>query len=346
MRRKKTLLLTICLYLLSGVSIATAGEPPRDTAQSPLHFVEAVKEAMLRMAVVEPFCDTQQQPMPVATGVFVTEDGGVITSIAAVAGAKEIFVKRLHEERLSARIKAVDQTLGFVFLQTPISVETPIGTASGSSEPGEWVLVTYATDTQTEGKHEMDIFPAVISSTEATARFSGRDFDSMIKLAAAAPKGSAAAPVFNSRGLLEGVLVATRECSKTSDCSYVLHADELQKVVENLKAGRSNRLGWIGIAIRTLPGRDAGVEVAAVMRGCPADEAGIEAGDIILSINERRITGPAALKAVIGEFPPGQKVELKIRREGELEKFDLTLDPRPLSISTPCPVKRDDDSRD
>ncbi len=333
----------LCALIISGLTTIADETPRPGTAEITPHFVEAIEEAGRRLAVIEPVSAAGDIAIPIATGLFVSSDGGVITGIAAVAGAEKIFVTRLHEKRHRARVKAIDQVLGLVFLETPFTIEASFSETADPAGPGEWVVATFAaTAPQADGGHEMAVFPAIVTATDARINISGRPSEPMLRLNSRAPAGSATAPVFNSRGGLEGILVAVRDCSEATECSYVLPEQQMRDVVDRLQQGISNRLAWLGVALQPLP--DQGVKIAATMRDCPADTAGLQPGDIILSIDGQSIADPSVLRSRISNSSPGEKVDLEIERDGEIRNVTLTLQQRPLMISSPCPPDVDRDA--
>ncbi len=337
MTRTKKYLSLLCVSVmgLAFYPSASADEgQPGDLMHVNPHFVEAITEARRRLAIIEPLPVHGGLPIPIATGLFVTEDGGVITSITAVAGAEKIFVKRLRDRRHRAHVKAVDQGLGIVFLETTVTIETPFKETLRPAVAGEWVIAAYAAPTRDNNFFEMGVFPAMVTSTEARIKVSGRICGSLIKLSSKSPEGSATAPVFNSRGELEGLVIAVRECSVASECSYVLPAGMLEEAVEKLAEGISSRIAWLGIALQATPEPQEGVKIAATMQDGPAFRAGLEPGDVILSVDGEKITEPDVLLSRICSAIPGDIIELTVQRNGETMSIPAELESRPLLIST------------
>ena len=68
-----------------------------------------------------------------------------------------------------------------------------------------------------------------------------------------------------------------------------------------------------------------GVRVGAVEPGFPAALAGIEAGDIILKINDKDVERAQDLSRAVSEVKPGNKVKLQIWRKGALREMSVTV---------------------
>jgi putative serine protease PepD len=71
---------------------------------------------------------------------------------------------------------------------------------------------------------------------------------------------------------------------------------------------------------------ESGARITEVTEGSTAAEAGIEAGDVITSVDDRRITGADSLVATIRSYRPGDQVEVTWTRDGESRSATVTLD--------------------
>ncbi len=302
------------------------------------HFTEAVKAAEERIAVIESIFHRENEKVKrFGTGLFVNQEGGVITSVTTVAGADQIFVKRIHTQRQPVNIHAINQPLGLVLLKTPFEVKIVEEGEEQPAIPGEWLLITYAGRSGAEESDaELNLFPVILSANKSSVNILGTKHYPLLKLNSQSPSGSAAAPVFNTRGTLEGIILATKECPKTSfDCSYALGREKLYEVSREMESGISHRMGWLGLALQKvdLPDYEHGVQVTAVMRNYPADKAGIKPGDIILSVDGELITKPAVIQKIIANSSPGREVELLVVQNGETNTLNIALEARPLLIS-------------
>lgn len=74
---------------------------------------------------------------------------------------------------------------------------------------------------------------------------------------------------------------------------------------------------------------DGGVLVNRVVDGSPADEAGIEKGDVIVSVNSRAVDSPDALARIVRASRPGQSVAIRIVRDGDAQTLTARLEARP-----------------
>lgn len=139
---------------------------------------------------------------------------------------------------------------------------------------------------------------------------------------------SAGAPVFNSKGELAGISKGGGQMIKSS-----FMEDSLKKI---LKEGAINRpsLGVFYVDLSSSPQADAprlgakltaSKETKALLKGSPAEKAGLKEGDIIISVDKFELNQNQTLAEVIAGFAPGTKLALTILREDKEEKIEVVL---------------------
>src|SRR5262249_49976037 len=99
------------------------------------------------------------------------------------------------------------------------------------------------------------------------------------------------------------------------------------QIIKDGKVTSSGRAA-LGVTGRTLLGPDfspAGVAVISVVRGGPADKAGIQPGDIIIGVGNTQIQTSQALSEALAPSAPGKKVDVTIVRDGNEKTDNVTL---------------------
>jgi S1-C subfamily serine protease len=96
-------------------------------------------------------------------------------------------------------------------------------------------------------------------------------------------------------------------------------ADQMVKYHKVLRTGR----GWLGVSIASLTG--GGVLVAGVRAGGPADKAGIQPGDLIVSVDGMPTPSADDLTTVLATLKPGRRVTVEVERDGARKKLQVTL---------------------
>lgn len=131
-----------------------------------------------------------------------------------------------------------------------------------------------------------------------------------------------------------------KECKKDEMVWQSKDDDKKVKIIKKYKSDNDllltdEKTGFLGVQIQDLSGqlaehfkvKDAeGVLVSEVVEGSPADKAGLEAGDIIVKVDDKEIESASNLTAVIRSYEPKSKVKIKVVRDGKKKSFDATLD--------------------
>jgi putative serine protease PepD len=106
--------------------------------------------------------------------------------------------------------------------------------------------------------------------------------------------------------------------------------DRSKSVAQTLIAGGKVQHAYLGVLIRSAAG---GARVSCVVKGSPADSAGLKVGDVITKFHGSTITTADTLTTVVTSATPGEKVALSIRRGGSTKQLSLTLGTQPSSTS-------------
>jgi hypothetical protein len=93
-------------------------------------------------------------------------------------------------------------------------------------------------------------------------------------------------------------------------------------------SGGSSGTPWLGLQVAPNPVPD-GALVQSVSPGSPADQAGLQPGDVITQIGEQPVNSPGDVRALIAGRRPGDQVEIGIERGALTYTTDATLAPRP-----------------
>ena len=147
--------------------------------------------------------------------------------------------------------------------------------------------------------------------------------------------GNSGGPLFNLDGEVVGVnsQIFTRSGGSIG-LSFAIPVRVVRNVVEQLKAdGRVTR-GWLGVTIQDVDknlaesfglDRPRGALVVEVAEGGPADDAGLQAGDIILSFDGTEIPTSAQLPHVVGLVSPGTEVPMEVMRDRKRRNIDVEV---------------------
>ena len=149
----------------------------------------------------------------------------------------------------------------------------------------------------------------------------------MIQTDAAINRGNSGGALADSRGRVIGMNTMIQTTTGGSiGLGFAVPSDTVDLIATRIINGESLELGYLGISGRAGEGDDAGVVVVEVLPESPAAEAGLVAGDVIISLDDEPMSDIAELSAAIKLRRPGETVELTIRRGGDLYVAAAVLD--------------------
>ena len=278
------------------------------------------------------------------SGVIVDGSGIVVTNHHVVEGANELSVK-LHDRReFQAKVLGTDPRSDVAVLK--VEGEDLPACALGDSdalEVGQWVLAIgnpFGLDQSVT---------AGIVSAKGRSNLNILDYEDFIQTDAAINPGNSGGPLVNLKGEVVGINAAILSRSGGyQGIGFAIPIRMVRSVVDQVVSEGKITRGHLGVSPRDaelLPGPAAslgledprGVAVKRVVEGGPADAGGIQEGDLILGIGDRRITSSVALRTAVGQVRPGTEVEIRFFRKGELRTTqirlgDLDRTPAPLGI--------------
>ncbi|MHA6344946.1 S1C family serine protease [Roseivivax sp. CAU 1761] len=266
------------------------------------------------------------------TGFLISEDGQIVTNAHVVSGADEVTVTLEDGREFTAEVKGLDEATDLAVLE--IDAEglpfVEFG-ASGDLKVGQNVIAI--------GN------PFGLGNTVTTGIVSalGRNinagpFDDFIQTDAAINRGNSGGPLFNEMGEVVGVNTAIISPTGGSvGIGFSVPSDLAAEIVADLSGDGAVERGWLGVQIKPVSEEvaqalgfdgDKGVMIERVTADTPAAEAGLEAGDIVLSVDGEEMTGPRDLSRAVALKRPGAEVELEFLRGGKAQSATVTLGDR------------------
>ncbi len=286
---------------------------------------------------VIPF-NIQPQPAPErrgqGSGVIIKSDGYILTNNHVVQGADELHVKLSDGHEYPATVVGTDpdSDLAVVKIDATGLPAAKFGD-SDALQQGDWVVAVgnpFGLDhTVTAG----------VVSAKGRGNIGLNTYEDFIQTDAAINPGNSGGPLVNLRGEMVGINSAIHSSTGGSDgIGFAIPSNLAQHVAQSLMDdGRVDR-GWIGVGVQPLTPDLAsafnytgstGVVVTDVMDGTPAQESGLQSGDIIVEVDRRPIDSPRALVNTIGQREPGDRIRLTVARNGSEQVVPVTLALRP-----------------
>ena len=285
---------------------------------------------LLRRFFGEPGEDDEQfDSKSLWSGFILSKDGYVVTNHHVVEGADEIVVKLSDRREIVAEIVGTDPRSDIALLkieadQLPV---LKIG-SSNNLKPGEWVLAIGSP------------FGFDHSVTAGIVSAKGRSLPSenyvpFIQTDVAINPGNSGGPLFNLDGEVVGI--NSQIYSRTGGfmgLSFAIPVEVAMDVVEQLKTRGHVQRGWLGVYIQEVTRelaesfgmkKPAGALVASVLPDSPAEKAGIQVGDVILAYDGKDISTSASLPPLVGRTRVGEKIKLRLMRDGSMKSIRLVI---------------------
>jgi len=293
------------------------------------------------------------------SGVILTPDGYIITNSHVVEKADKggIEVTLNDTRRFQARLVGTDPTTDVAVLKIDAS-GLPAAVLGNSDEVqvGEWVLAVgnpfeYLSSTVTAG-----IISYVGRTNLGIRRDEKYGIEDFIQTDAAINPGNSGGPLVNLNGHVIGIntAIATRTGSYVG-YGFAIPINLAKAVAEDLINTGKVRRGYLGIEISAVDATVAkakgldkakGVLVQRITEGSAAGASGVEAGDIILSVDGKEVNQPNELQSLIARKHPGDVVTLSIYRDGKRIEKKVTLKERPSSTEVASSRRGEEDEED
>ena len=288
-----------------------------------------------------PFSDGQPQ-RGVGSGFIISADGYIFTNAHVVADSEEVIVRLNDKREHKARVVGVDRRTDVAVLKIDAQ-DLPVVRIGNADRlrVGEWVAAIGS-----PFGFESTVTAGIVS---AKSRALPNDsYVPFIQTDVAINPGNSGGPLFNLDGEVVGINSQIYSRSGGyQGVSFAIPIEVAMQVKDDLvKHGRVHR-GRIGVSIQPLTkdlaesfglDKPAGALVNAVDPGGPADQAGIKAGDIIMSVAGRKIEDSVDLPRVIGEAKPGQTLRVGILRQGQARELSIAIGEMPAERAASAPV--------
>ena len=269
----------------------------------------------------------EEQPRGVGSGFILTNDGFIMTNAHVVDGADQVIVTLTDKREFTARIVGADKRTDVAVVKIEASGLPPVKIGDPNRlKVGEWVMAIGS-----PFGLENTVTAGIVS---AKGRDTG-DYLPFIQTDVAINPGNSGGPLINMRGEVVGI--NSQIYSRSGGfmgISFSIPIDEAVQVSTQLRSSGRVQRGRLGVGIGDVSkevaeslglGKPQGALVSNVEAGSPADKAGIEAGDIILKFDGKKIEKSSDLPRAVGGTKPGTASTVTVFRRGSTKDYPIMV---------------------
>jgi serine protease Do len=282
------------------------------------------------------------------SGFLISSDGYAVTNNHVVENASTVEVATDDGKTYTAKVIGTDKRTDLALVKLDGENFPFVKFAETPPRIGDWVLAVG------------NPFGLGGTVTAGIVSARGRDigagpYDDFLQIDAPVNKGNSGGPTFNAQGSVIGVNTAIYSPSGGSvGIAFAIPSETVQTVVAQLKDKGEVTRGWIGVQIQPVTKEIAetlglkkaeGAIVAEPQKNSPAMKAGIEAGDVITTVDAKPVENARDLARKIAGMPPNTTVQLGIVRDGSERTVSVTLGELP-NTSEARSEQRNDRRRD
>jgi Do/DeqQ family serine protease len=282
----------------------------------------------------------EQRERSLGSGFLLSADGYILTNEHVVSGAEQIKVRLTDQRVFPGQVIGVDPKTDVAVIKIEADEPLPVAVLGDSDrlKVGQWALAIgnpFGLDsTLTVG---------VISATGRTD-VGIEDYENFVQTDASINPGNSGGPLLNIYGEVVGVNTAI--VASGQGIGFAIPINLAKLIADQLISTGEVTRGWLGVSIQPLDAelaesfgldRVTGALVTRVLPGTPAEEAGLQRGDVLLSFDGKPVRGVKELQLLVASSPLGQSLPLAILREGTRLTLDVIVVARDDETQ---PVKR------
>ncbi len=282
---------------------------------------------------------TTREAQSLGSGFIISADGYVVTNNHVIqpdgrAELEEVTVTLPDGTEYPAEVVGSDAQSDLAVLKITRSQPFPFVHFGDSDQArvGDWVIAI-GNPFGLGGTVTSGIVSAVLRST------GGGAYDRYIQTDASINRGNSGGPLFDMEGNVIGINNAIFSPSGGSvGIGFAIPAETAEPIVRKLIAGEEILRGYLGVRIQPMNedladalglAANRGEFVQSVQPGEPADAAGLQAGDVVLTVDGKEVTPDQTLSWIVANIEPGRRINLEIVRDGRRRTLPVTVGRRP-----------------
>ena len=268
------------------------------------------------------------------SGVIISSDGYILTCAHVVSGASNITVS-IGDKDYPATLVGEDTTSDIAVVKVDATGLTPATVGNSDNlKVGESVMAVGNPLGELGGTVTSGIVSALNRSVSIQGSSSVNTM-SLIQMDASVSPGNSGGGLFNMNGELVGIVNAKSSDSDAEGLGFAIPVNDAVKVAQELlENGYVTGRPYLGISYYAVTDAQTaaqlgvnayGVYIVEVVKGGPADKAGLQAGDRIVSMDGSEVATQSDLGTLMQDHKAGDTIEITVARGGQMQTVTVTL---------------------
>jgi serine protease Do len=274
----------------------------------------------------------ERELIGVGTGMIIDQQGHILTNNHVVAGATKIQVLLSDGSQYAGKVVGTDPKTDLGVIQITAEKAFPYVVFGDSDQVkvGQWVVAIGQPENLSQS-----VSQGIISAKHRTGITDPSTYQDFLQTDAAINPGNSGGPLLDLYGHVIGVNSAILSQSGGFEgIGFAIPSNMATHIANALIAHGKVERGWLGVNVQDLTADSAksagltthrGALVVAVVKGGPADQAGLKTGDVILDYQGQEISNAAKLRNEVANTAIGQEVTVTVWRHGEKQQRRIKI---------------------
>ena len=269
-------------------------------------------------------------PTGLGSGVIFDNQGDILTNNHVVEGASSLSVKLADGTEISATLVGRDPSQDVAVVKIDPSKAPAVATLGDSNTVrlGQPVVAIGS--------------PETLANTVTAGVVSGLDrqidtYSGLIQTDAAINPGNSGGPLVNGQGQVIGLNTLGLASQGDQGLNFAIPINTAKQAAQTLMSKGNGAVvstkAFLGVQVDSL-NSTKGAAISKVEAGTPAEQAGLQAGDIITAVNGTALNGSTTLGSILITLKPGDTVTLTVDRNGQTQTLTATLAEYPTNSTT------------
>ena len=280
----------------------------------------------------------EHKEQSLGSGVIVSDDGYIVTNNHVIEKAEEIKVLLSNKKDYKATLIGADPKTDIAVIKIDAKGLTALPWGDSNKLKVGEIVFAIGNPFGLNQTVTMGVISAVGRANVGIA-----DYEDFIQTDAAINPGNSGGALINARGELIGINTAI--LSRTGGyqgIGFAVPSSMARQVMDSLVKYRKVVRGWLGVSIQDVTSDLAeefgvkdlkGALVSGVMKGSPAEKAGVKQGDVILQYNDKVIEDTGHLRNMVSQTPIGTKVKVKLLRQKKEVEVEVLIAELPKKMA-------------